>query len=162
MQRCQQHKRRNVLGHLPKALHASVGKVLTDAYKSPSKKAAKARLLALSKQLLDDHPDAAASLKEGLDETLTVVALNLSPLLQRTLATTNAIENLNGSIRRIARRVKRWRDGRMVKRWIAAGIIEAERGFHRIRGHKSLAKLVQALKDNADAIDELDRKEQAA
>ena len=156
VQRCQVHKRRNVLSHLPKRLHASIGKAMGDAYRGKSKAAAKKRLLQLAAQLLDDHPDAAASLKEGLDETLTLKDLGLPQSLERTLSTTNAIENLNSTIRRVLRRVKRWRNGAMVKRWVAAGVLEAQRGFRKLRGHKGMPVLVQALASHAEQIDRVD------
>jgi putative transposase len=162
VQRCQHHKRQNILGHLPKNLHASVGKSLGDAYKSPTRKAAKTRLQKLAKQLMEDHPDAAASLKEGLDEILTVKGLGLPLALEKTLSTTNPIENLNGSIRTTSRRVKRWKTGAMIKRWVATGILEAERGFHRVRGHKGMPILIEALRKNADRVDHLDEQQEAA
>ena len=163
VQRCQQHKLRNVLGHLPKTLHRSVGKALRDAFKSPSKKAAKTRMQKLARQLQDDHPDAAASLKEGLEEILTVKGMGLPSVLENMLSTTNAIENLNGSIRDVSRKVKHWRDGAMIKRWVATGILEAERGFHRVKGFKKgMPVLIKALSKNADRRDENLDHEQAA
>jgi transposase-like protein len=84
------------------------------------------------------HPSAAASLREGLDETLTVLRLDLVPGLTRTMATTNPLENLNNQLRRITRNVKRWRDGTMVVRWIGAALQEAAKGFRRIRGYKGM------------------------
>jgi putative transposase len=107
VQRCQVHKRRNVLGHLPKELHPSIGKGIREAYAAPSKAAAKKRLLVLAAQLDSEHPSAAASIKDGLDETLTLKDMSPPKLLERTLSTTNAIENLNGGVRAITRRVKR-------------------------------------------------------
>jgi hypothetical protein len=89
---------------------------------------------------------AAASLREGLDETLTVLRLNLPKSLTRTFSTTNAIENMNGCIRRITRNVKRWRDEAMVRRWVALGVAEAQRGFRRVKGHDELHVLVAALR----------------
>jgi putative transposase len=142
VQRCQEHKRRNVLGHLPERLHPSVAKTMRDAYRSRSKATAKRRLLQLASQLMSDHPDAAGSLKEGVDETLTLKDLGLPPPLERTLSTTNSIENVNSNIRRTLRRVKRWRDGGMIKRWVAAALVEAERGFRRLRGFKGMPGLV--------------------
>jgi transposase-like protein len=162
VQRCQKHKKENVLGHLPKSLRRSVGKAMSDAYKSPSAKAAKKRLLQLAKQLMEDQPDAAASLKEGLDEILTVKKMGLPAALEKTLSTTNAIENLNGSIRKVSRRVKRWRNGSMIKRWVATGILEAQRGFHRVKGLKGMPTLIKALKKNAARIEQLDLQQEAA
>jgi transposase-like protein len=92
---------------------------------------------------------AAASLREGLDETLTVMRLNLPPSLRRTFATTNAIENMNGSLRRIARNVKRWKDEKMIRRWVALGIAEAQKGFRRVKGYMSMPSLVAAIRPTA-------------
>jgi len=162
VQRCQEHKRRNVLGHLPKRLHPSVGRMLRDAYRSSSKAVAKKRLLQLVNHLTDDYPDAAESLREGLDETLTLKDMKLPPALERTLSTTNPIENLNGGVRRVTRNVKRWRDGSMVRRWVATGILESARGFRRLRGHQGMPLLIAALRRNAEQITRIDRQEQAA
>lgn len=162
VQRCQEHKRRNVLSYLPRKLHAMVSKTMRDAYKSKSKSTAKRRLNQLVAHLLDEHPDAAASLKEGLDETLTLKDMKLSASLERTLSTTNPIENLNGNIRVVTRRVKRWRDGKMVKRWIGAGILDAQQGFRRLRGHKSMPVLVAALAAHAEQTDRIDEEDVAA
>ena len=107
VQRCQVHKYRNVLGHLPERLHASVGKALRDAWDLDSAPPATRALERLAGSLEHDHPGAAASIREGLDETLTVQRLGLRGALQRTLRTTNIIENLNGSVERYARNVKR-------------------------------------------------------
>jgi len=162
VQRCQEHKRRNVLSHLPKRLHPSVSKTIRDAYQRGSKAMAKKRLLQLAARLEEDHPDASASLKEGLDETLTLKDMNLPLSLERTLSTTNPIENLNSTIRRVTRNVKRWRDGKMVKRWVAASVLEAQRGFRRLRGYKGMPILIRALLDYAEQIDRVDGLREAA
>ena len=161
VQRCQEHKRRNVLSLLPKTLQRSTAATMRDAYRSRTKSTAKKRLLALASRLDGDHPDAASSLKEGLDETLSLKDLGLPDALERTLSTTNPIENLNGSLRRVTRNVKRWRDGAMIKRWLTAALLEAERGFRRLRGYKGMSLLVQAL-ENAEHIDRIDEDRQAA
>jgi len=161
VQRCQEHKRRNVLSHLPERLHPSIAKTMRDAYQSKSKATAKRRLLQLAAQLATDHPDAVESLKEGLDETLTLKDMNLPPPLERTLSTTNSIENVNSVIRRILRRVKRWRDGSMIKRWVAAALMEAERGFRRLRGFKGMPALVAAVR-SAEQTHRIDSDDAAA
>ena len=99
----------------------------------------------LAGSLERDHPGAAASIREGLDETLTVQRLGLTGALQRTLRTTNIIENLNGSVERYARNVKRWRGGQMIQRWVASALVEAEPRFRRARGYRDLRHLVGAL-----------------
>lgn len=162
VQRCQKHKRENIRSHLPKELHASVNKALSDAFKSPTRKAARKRLLTLAKQLTEDHPDAAASIKEGLDELLTLKDMKLPLALEKTLSTTNPIENLNGSIREVSRRVKRWRNGTMIKRWVATGVLNAQKHFHRVKGKKGMSILIEALRKNADRVDNLDLQQEAA
>ena len=98
----------------------------------------------LAGSLEHDHPGAAASMREGLDETLTVQRLGLTGALQRTLRTTNIIENLNGSVEHYSRNVKRWRGGQMIQRWVASALVEAEKHFRRVRGYRDLQHLVGA------------------
>jgi transposase-like protein len=92
------------------------------------------------------HEDAAGSLREGLEETLTVVKLDLPIVLRRSLATTNSIENLVGSIRRVSRNVKRWRGADMIRRWASVGLFQAAKNFRRIKGYREMPKLVSALR----------------
>jgi transposase-like protein len=145
VQRCQVHKRRNVLEHLPEAMRPRVRRVLDEAYALADAALAKRRLLQLAAGLDHTHPGAAASLREGLDETLTLQRLGVTGALYRTLRSTNAIENLNGLVGHFVRHVRRWRDGRMLVRWIAAGLQEVGRSFRRLRGHRDLAALMRAL-----------------
>ena len=145
IQRCQVHKTRNVLEQLPENKRGHIRKALHDAYRSRSAATARRLLNNLERTLRKNHPGAAASLREGLDETLTVLELGLGATLERSLSTTNAIENLNGNIRRITRRVKTWRDGTMILRWVGAAVNEAAKGFRRFRGFQDLKKLVAAL-----------------
>lgn len=93
---------------------------------------------------------APASLHEGLDETLMVISLGLSPSLTRSLSTTNPIENMNGRIRATARRVKRWDGGTMILRWVLVGVLEAARGFRRLKGHKDMKLFVARLKQHGE------------
>ena len=123
---------------------------------------AKKRLQQLAAYLDDNQPDAAASLREGLDDTLTLKDIKLPTCLERTLSTTNPIENLNSCIRRIARNVKHWRDGTMVRRWVGAAIGEAERGFRRLRGRKAMPLLLGALGREAEQTTRVDRQRRAA
>jgi len=147
IQRCQVHKARNVRDHLPESRRAYVAKQMRDAYNSATAATAKKKLLQLASWLASNGEDsAAASLREGLDETLTVMRLALCKSLRRTFATTNAIENMNGSLRRIARNVKRWKDEAMIRRWVALGIAEAQKGFRRVKGHKDMPSLVAAIR----------------
>lgn len=147
IQRCQVHKLRNVRDHLPETRRAYVARQMRDAYKSKSASVAKKKLLQLASWLDSNGEDgAAASLREGLDETLTVLRLGLPPTLCRTFSTTNAIENMNGTLRRICRNVKRWRGQKMIRRWIALGIAEAQKRFRRVKGHQQMPALVAALR----------------
>ena len=124
VQRCQIHKVRNVVDHLPKELHGTIRQAMREAYASKSFDIGKRRLLQLVKQLEEDHPGAAASLREGLDETLTIKRFGLSRLLERSLASTNIIESLNSSVRLVTGRVKVWKSGTMVLRWVATAVID--------------------------------------
>jgi putative transposase len=145
IQRCQLHKIRNVKDHLPQRLRSSVGRRMTDAYHAGSALEAEAALLDLAKELDRTHPGAAASLREGLDETLTVLRLNVPPTLARTLRSTNCIESMISVCREHAGNVKRWRDGQMALRWCAAGMVEAGKQFRRVNGHLHLPTLRAAL-----------------
>jgi len=149
IQRCQVHKKRNVLAHLPKNMHGWVGAAIAAAYACGNAVKAKKQLLALVRRLEDEHPSAAASLREGLDQTLTVMRFELLAALERTLCSTNAIENLFSRVRAVSHRVKRWRGGSMVLRWAALGLTEAERGFRRVKGaKKGMGRLTAALREN--------------
>ena len=145
IQRCQIHKVRNVKDHLPQRLRSSVGRKMTDAYHAGSALQAEAALLALAKELDRTHPGAAASLREGLDETLTVLRLGVPPTLARTLRSTNCIESMISVCREHSANVKRWRDGQMALRWCAAGMAEAGKQFRRVNGHLHLPSLRAAL-----------------
>ncbi len=145
VQRCQVHKRRNVLAHLPEAMHPSISRALKDAWDAESFDLAKRQLTRLAASLERDHPGAAASVREGLDETLTVQRLGITGALARTLRTTNMIENLNGSVDAYTRNVKRWRSGLMIQRWVSAALHEAEKRFRRVRGCADMPRLVTVL-----------------
>lgn len=145
IQRCQIHKLRNVLGHLPDEMHASVRRAVNDAWHTENPALALKQLQRLAGSLAREHPGAASSLREGMEETLTLRRLGIDGALYRTLRTTNAIENLNGSVAHYTRNVRRWRDGRMLIRWIGAALLEARRGFRRLRGYRDIKKLRAAL-----------------
>ena len=146
VQRCQVHKGRNILEHLPEAQRPWVKAILIRAYTNSKIKTAKRLLQDLARRLDTDYPSAAASVREGLDDTLTVLDLGLSERLQRSLATTNAIESLLSRTRHVKRNVKRWRGGTMVLRWVAAGVLEAAQGFRRVNGCNDMPALVAALR----------------
>jgi transposase-like protein len=143
--RCQLHKIRNVQGHLPKSLRSRIGKAMEQAYKLSKPKLAARRFEQLARSLETEHPSAAASLREGLAETLTLQRLGIRGALWKTLRSTNPIENLNSGIARFTRNVKRWRNGSMILRWVGSAVLEAERKFRRIRGYKQMPQLIAAL-----------------
>jgi transposase-like protein len=145
VRRCHVHKIRNVLGHLPEAMHRRIRKAMEDAYRMSKPKLATRRLKQLASSLEADYPSAAASLREGLEETLTLQRLGIRGALWKTLRSTNPIENLNSGIARFTRNVKRWRDGSMILRWVGSAVIEAERHFRRVRGYKQMPRLIDAL-----------------
>lgn len=158
VQRCQEHKRRNVLEHLPEPMQASVGRALRDAWSSANAALAKKQLQRLAASLLAKHPGAAASLREGLEETLTVQGLGITGALYRTLRTTNPIENLNGSIAHYTRNVKRWQDGQMTLRWVASALSDASIRFRKLRGHRDLKSLLAALDARIEPTEHANRK----
>ncbi len=127
-------------------MQATVRQAIRQAYKNRDAAKAKKLLLNLAAKLDAEHPGAAGSLREGLDETLAVKVLGLPETLERMLSVTNAIENLFGTVRAISRRVKKWTGGKMILRWTAAGLLEAEKKFRKIQGYKSMPSLVAALK----------------
>jgi putative transposase len=145
IQRCQLHKIRNVQDRLPERLRSVVAKRMRTAYHAQTALAAQAQLETLAGELDRTHPGAAASLREGLDETLTVLRLGVPPTLARTLRSTNCIESMIEICRDHSRNVKRWRDGQMALRWCAAGMAEAAKQFRRVNGHLHLPRLRTAL-----------------
>ncbi len=125
--------------------HPYVNRMLTDASSSSSAKAAREILRRLAPWLeRDGHDSAPASLKEGLDETLTVVALGLTGPLRAFFATTNAIENVISSVRDVTANVKRWRKGDMVERWTGLSFLTAAKRFRRVKGFRQMPALVQS------------------
>jgi putative transposase len=145
IQRCQVHKARNVVDRLPKRLHASARKALRQAWQFDDADKAERLLRNLARRLEQEAPGVAASILEGLDEILTVNRLGLPAQLRRSLACTNSIENVMGTVRRVCRNVKRWRNAAMALRWTAAGMLEAAKGFRRLKAHKQLPTLRAAL-----------------
>jgi transposase-like protein len=143
--RCQLHKIRNVKDRLPQKLRTIVEQRMRKAYKAASALEAQAELETLAAELDKTHPGAAASLREGLPETLTVLRLGVAPTLARTLRSTNAIESMIEICREHAKNVKNWRDGQMALRWAAAGMLEAGKQFRRVNGHMHLPALRKAL-----------------
>lgn len=153
IQRCQIHKARNIMDRLPKSMHAQVRRVLRQAWEMDDAGRAEALLRALARRLERDWEGVSASILEGLDEMLTVTRLGLPAELRRSLACTNIIENLMGTVRRVCRNVKYWRSPSMALRWTGAAMQEAVKGFRRLKAHKQLPLLKDALaKHKAKAV----------
>jgi putative transposase len=152
VQRCVLHKRRNVADHLPAEAAGWVDAKLARAFNHADPAAGLRAVEDLARALENRWPDAAASLREGLDEMFTVRRLGVSERLARTLTSTNPIESMISIARSTSRNVKRWRDGKMVKRWAAAGMLNAERSFRRVKGCKDMPTLVAALARHAESV----------
>src|SRR3989454_855875 len=146
IQRCQLHKGRNLDALVPKTRQAHARAALRRAYQAASVTAARRQLTALATWLeRNGQAAAAARVREGLEETLTVLKLGLPPALRRFFATTNCIENLIGTLRHVTRNIKRWREGDMRRRWLGLGLLRAAERFRRIKRHGELGTLVTAL-----------------
>ena len=166
VQRCQQHKRRNVRDHLPPEHQEAIDARIRTAYKMADYEEAKKSLDLTVRHLERLNPPAAASLREGLEETLTLHKLGVTGLLRKTLSTTNPIESCFSVTRTITGRVKRcpapdgsgrWNGGDMVQRWAVAALLRAEKKFKRVKGYREIPKLIAAMGQK-----NLDRKEVAA
>lgn len=145
IQRCQLHKKRNVRDHLPKQYQASVWRQMSAAYAMRDYEDARRALERLLRELMHLNPSAARSLEEGLEETLTIHRLGLPELLRRSLATTNIIESVFSGVEDHCRRVKRWRAGDHLQRWVASALLKVESRFRRLKGHKEMPALLSAL-----------------
>lgn len=145
VQRCRVHKKRNIQAHVPDRFWADVARMLDKAWAEPDYERARKQLNTAVAYLDRVAPDAANSLREGLEETLTVTRLRIDPALAIHLVTTNPIESAFSCVRKLTGRVKRWRSGMMKHRWCATGLLDAERRFRRIKGFLSMPKLLKAL-----------------
>jgi transposase-like protein len=152
VQRCQVHKTRNILDYLPDGQRPWVHAILRRAYVHHDPAKARRLLEDLARRLDDEFPSAAESVREGLDETLTVLRLPLCERLRRSLATTNPIESLMSRTRHVHRNVKRWRSGKMMIRWTTAAVFEAAKGFRRLKGCKDLPALITALRQRDEQL----------
>ncbi len=160
---CSTLQKRNVVDALPERMRTTVGSAMSQAYASGDAKRARQLLENLARSLERSHPGAAASLREGMEETLTVMRLDLPESLERVLSSTNLIENLFSRVREMARRVRHWQGGAMILRWTAAGALEAERNFRKVVGYRALTKLDAALRAQDAALDRgVDNRKQAA
>jgi putative transposase len=145
IQRCQVHKRRNVLDHVTDENKPLVAKKLNEAYAMEDYAAARQLLDGLHRELMHMNPSAARSLAEGLEETLTVHRLHVPPQLRMTLASTNVIESAFSMVETVCRNVKRWHGGDQRERWIGSGLLFAEKQFRRVRGHKHIPIFIRVL-----------------
>ena len=152
--RCHRHKERNVTDQLPERDRPAVRARMRAAWALSDDRLARERLELLASELDRTWPDAGRSLREGLEETLTLMRLGIGGKLAKTLSSTNPCESMLEIVRRTQRNVKRWQDGDMRKRWTAAGMLQAERQFRRIVGYRDLAKLVIAIERNAILVSE--------
>ena len=163
--RCQEHKIRNVKDKLPERLKTVAERRMRQAYHAESALKAEGMLEQLARELDRTHPGAAASLREGMAETLTILRLGVPPTLARTLRSTNTIESMIGICREHSKNVKRWRDGTMALRWCAAGMLEAGHQFRRVNGHLHLPKLRSALEahstENVTAVNQNENQQAA-
>ena len=149
IQRCTLHKRRNLADHLPDKEQAVGGRQAGQGVYPPRPQQGLRNVKSLAAQLDKNYPSAAASLREGLEEMFTVARLGIDGRLAKTLTTSNPIESMISIARTTNRNVTRWRDGQMVLRWTAAGMLNAERSFRRIKGYKQMPQLVDALRRHA-------------
>jgi putative transposase len=145
IQRCQVHKRRNVLDHLTDEQKPSVARRLSAAYAMEDYTIAKQALNQLHRELMDLNPSAARSLGEGMEETLTVHRLHVPMQLRKTLASTNVIESAFSIVERVCRNVKRWHGGDQRERWVGSGLLVAQKQFRRITGYKQIPALIREL-----------------
>jgi putative transposase len=145
IQRCQVHKKRNVVDHLPDEHKADVRRKMQNAYAMADYAAAKRALEQLHRELMDLNPSAARSLEEGMEETLTVHKLRVPDQLRRTLCCTNVIESAFSIVETVCRNVKRWRDGDHIERWVGSGLLVAERQFRKVIGHRQIPLLLSSM-----------------
>jgi putative transposase len=145
IQRCQVHKRRNVLDHLTDEQKPGVAKKLNAAYALEDYAAAKQALNTLHRELMDLNPSAARSLGEGLEETLTVHRLHVPTKLRKTMASTNVIESAFSIVEHVCKNVKRWHGGDQRERWVGSGLLVAEKQFRRVQGHQHIPALIREL-----------------
>ena len=145
IQRCQVHKKRNVVDHLPDEHKADVKKKLQNAYAMSEYSDAKRALEKLHRELMDLNPSAARSLEEGMEETLTVHRLRVPDQLRRTLSCTNVIESAFSIVETVSRNVKRWQPGDQIERWVGSGLLVAERQFRKVIGHRQIPVLLSAM-----------------
>jgi len=158
IQRCQVHKRRNVLDHLTDEQKPAVAKKLNAAYALEDYAAAKQALNILHRELMDLNPSAARSLGEGMEETLTVHRLHIPTQLRKTLACTNVIESAFSIVEQVCKNVKRWHGGDQRERWVGSGLLVAQKQFRRVTGYKQIPALIRELEALVPPKDEIARR----
>jgi transposase-like protein len=161
IQRCRVHKKRNVLEHLPEKKQEEVARKLDAAWREKDYHRARWKLEKLAGELEREHPGAAKSLREGLEETLTVNRLCLPEVLERSLRSTNVIESVFDAVGSLTRRVKRWRNGEQVQRWVGVGLLKAESRLRRLQGYRELSLLRMALRRELKLDDDASESETA-
>jgi len=162
IQRCQVHKRRNVLDHLTDEQKPAVAKRLHAAYALEDHAAAKQALNALHRELMDLNPSAARSLGEGMEETLTVHRLHVPMQLRKTLASTNVIESAFSIVEQVCKNVKRWHGGDQRERWVGSGLLVAQKQFRKVTGHKQIPALIRELEALAPSKSEVVKRRKAS
>ncbi len=162
IQRCQVHKRRNVLDHLTDEQRPALAKKLNAAYALEDHAAAKQALNALHRELMDLNPSAARSLGEGMEETLTVHRLHVPMQLRKTLASTNVIESAFSIVEQVCKNVKRWHGGDQRERWVGSGLLVAQKQFRKVTGHKQIPVLLKELEALAPSKSEVVKKRTAS
>ena len=145
IQRCREHKKRNIIDHAPEKMKDEVERRLNAAYAEQDYEKARAQLNSFAKWADNINPDMGRSVREGMEETLTVLKLGVSPYLYKTVYSTNPIESLNSSLERFAHRVKKWGKGDMKKRWLASAILQSEERMHRVKGFVGISYLVKNM-----------------
>jgi transposase-like protein len=145
IQRCREHKRRNIIDHAPVAMKDEVEGRINEVYAEQDYKKARMAMSSLVTWSDKINPDMGRSIREGMEETLTVIRLGVSPFLYKSVYSTNPIESLNSSLEQFAHRVKKWRAGDMKKRWLAAAVLKAEERMHRVRGYMGISSLVKNM-----------------
>lgn len=145
IQRCREHKRRNIIDHSPVSMKDEVEKRIQEVYAEMDYTKARTMMFSLASWADRINPDMGRSVREGMEETLTVIRLGVSPYLYKTVYSTNAIESLNSSLERFSHRVKKWGNGDMKKRWLASAILQSEERMHRVRGFMSITPLIKNM-----------------
>jgi transposase-like protein len=162
IQRCQVHKRRNVLDHLTDEQKPAVAQRLNAAYALEDYAAAKQALNSLHRELMDLNPSAARSLGEGMEETLTVHRLHVPMQLRKTLASTNVIESAFSIVEQVCKNVKRWHGGDQRERWVGSGLLVAQKQFRKVTGHKQIPALLRELEALAPPKSEVVKRRKAS